>query len=75
MLFLPCPVQVQHLIETGQANPSLRDRWGHTGLDEARRVGALPVVEYLNNSVTGEWIVVMGCACIVCACTRFSNTS
>jgi ankyrin repeat protein len=45
---------VKLLVEQGGADPSLMDRWEQTPLDEARRVGAAPVVEYLAAHVTGE---------------------
>ena len=34
------------LVEEGGANPEIADRWGHTPLDEALRVGAGPVIRY-----------------------------
>jgi len=49
-----CPLQVKLLVEEGGADPSLVDRWEQSPLDEARRVGAAPVVEYLAGCVTGE---------------------
>lgn len=38
---------VRLLIEEGGAKVDVKDRWGYTPLDEARRVGAQPVVNYL----------------------------
>jgi ankyrin repeat protein len=38
---------VRLLVEEGGADPGVRDRWGHSPLDEARRVGAGPVVRFL----------------------------
>uniref|UniRef100_A0A383WLL7 Ion transport domain-containing protein n=1 Tax=Tetradesmus obliquus TaxID=3088 RepID=A0A383WLL7_TETOB len=43
---------VKLLVEEGGADPSLVDRWEQSPLDEARRVGAAPVVEYLAGCVT-----------------------
>ncbi|KAG2444347.1 hypothetical protein HXX76_001103 [Chlamydomonas incerta] len=40
---------VKILIEDGGADPLFQDRWGNTALDEARRVGAAPVVAYLEG--------------------------
>jgi hypothetical protein len=37
---------VRLLVEEGGANPEIADRWGHTPLDEALRVGAGPVIRY-----------------------------
>ena len=37
---------VRLLVEEGGASPEVADRWGHTPLDEARRVGAGPVIRY-----------------------------
>lgn len=42
---------VKLLVEEGGANPTVMDRWEQTPLDEARRVGAQPVVEYLTARV------------------------
>jgi ankyrin repeat protein/CRP-like cAMP-binding protein len=38
---------VRALVEDGGAGAGVRDRWGHTPLDEARREKRGPVVEYL----------------------------
>lgn len=38
-------LQVRLLVLEGGANTCVRDRWGYTPLDEARRVGAAPVVK------------------------------
>jgi hypothetical protein len=54
LLHCACCCQVKLLVEEGGASPSLMDRWEQTPLDEARRVGALPVVEYLAAHVPGE---------------------
>lgn len=40
---------VRLLIEEGQASPDVQDRWGNTPLAEARRVGATPVIDYLEK--------------------------
>ncbi|GLC44798.1 hypothetical protein PLESTB_001212800 [Pleodorina starrii] len=40
---------VKLLVEEGGADPNFQDRWGNTALDEARRVGATPVVAYLES--------------------------
>ncbi|KAG2447079.1 hypothetical protein HYH02_007829 [Chlamydomonas schloesseri] len=40
---------VKIMIEDGGADPGFQDRWGNTALDEARRVGAAPVVAYLEG--------------------------
>jgi ankyrin repeat protein len=42
--------QVSLLVEEGGAELSARDRWGATPLDEARRVGAADVADYLSSS-------------------------
>ncbi|KAG2493569.1 hypothetical protein HYH03_008088 [Edaphochlamys debaryana] len=44
---------VKLLIEQGGADPEFQDRWGNTALDEARRVGAAPVVAYLERQQEG----------------------
>jgi hypothetical protein len=49
-----CCCQVKLLVEEGGATATLMDRWEQTPLDEARRVGASPVVEYLAAHVPGE---------------------
>ncbi|GFH16632.1 uncharacterized protein HaLaN_13090 [Haematococcus lacustris] len=35
------------LLEVGGAMVDTKDRWGHTALDEAKRVNASPVIAYL----------------------------
>jgi hypothetical protein len=42
-------VQVRVLAEDGKADISVVDRWGATPLDEAIRVGAKPVAQYLQS--------------------------
>ena len=37
-----------------------QDRWGNTALDEARRMGAAPVVAYLEGLLNGENAVLTG---------------
>jgi hypothetical protein len=44
------PLQVRVLVEEGRANVLVQDRWGNTPLDEARRVGAALVVNYLEQA-------------------------
>lgn len=44
--------QVKVMIEQGKADAAFADRWGNTALDEARRVGAAPVVAYLEPLVS-----------------------
>ena len=41
-------VQIKLLVEEGGADVWVRDRWGKTAYDEARRVGATSVAEYLK---------------------------
>lgn len=43
------------MIEEGSADPYFQDRWANTALDEARRVGAGPVVEYLKVRDGNDW--------------------
>lgn len=43
-------LQVRLLVEEGKADVSSKDRWGKTALEEARRVGATAVIEYLEHS-------------------------
>lgn len=43
-------LQVRVLVEEGRANVLVQDRWGNTPLDEARRVGAALVVNYLEQA-------------------------
>ncbi|KAF8054945.1 AKT1 [Scenedesmus sp. PABB004] len=45
---------VKLLIEVGDADATLVDRWDQTPLDEARRAGAVPVVEYLGARVAEQ---------------------
>ncbi|GFR50887.1 hypothetical protein Agub_g13177, partial [Astrephomene gubernaculifera] len=45
---------VKLLIQEGGADPNFQDRWGNTALDEARRVGAEPVVVYLEGLESQE---------------------
>ncbi|KAG2444346.1 hypothetical protein HXX76_001102 [Chlamydomonas incerta] len=45
---------VKLLVEEGGADPGFQDRWGNTALDEARRVGAAPVVTYLEGLLKGD---------------------
>ena len=42
-------MQVKLLVQEGGADVFVRDRWGFTPLDEARRVGDTPVVRYLES--------------------------
>jgi len=42
-------VQVKLLVEEGGADVWVHDRWGKTAYDEARRVGATAVAEYLKQ--------------------------
>lgn len=39
--------QLRLLVEEGGANLGILDRWGHSALDEAERIGANNVVAYL----------------------------
>jgi hypothetical protein len=39
-------------MEVGGGDPMAKDRWQMTPLDEARRAGAVPVIEYLSRRVT-----------------------
>ncbi|KAG2444345.1 hypothetical protein HXX76_001101 [Chlamydomonas incerta] len=45
---------VKLLVEEGGADPGFQDRWGNTALDEARRVGAAPVVAYLERLMAAD---------------------
>ncbi len=38
------------LVEEGGADINVRDRWSKTPLDEAVRVGATPVVDFLRST-------------------------
>ena len=49
MSALSSSVQVKLLVEEGGADVWVRDRWGKTAFDEARRVGATAVAEYLKQ--------------------------
>lgn len=49
----PCQHQVKILVEVGGANIAATDRWDQTPLDEAQRVGAAPVVKFLQVCVRG----------------------
>ncbi|GLI61751.1 hypothetical protein VaNZ11_004203 [Volvox africanus] len=51
---------VKLLIEEGGADPNFQDRWGNTALDEARRVGATPVVAYLESLLGANQLVGSG---------------
>lgn len=51
LLLLPCVCQVRVLVEEGGADMLVQDRWGNTPLDEARRVGAAQVVDYLTRAL------------------------
>jgi ankyrin repeat protein len=42
------------MVELGGADLTLKDRWEQTPLDEARRAGAQPVVEYLIERMPCE---------------------
>jgi ankyrin repeat protein len=41
---------VKILVEEGGADINVRDRWSKTPLDEAVRVGATPVVDFLRST-------------------------
>ncbi len=41
--------QIRLLVEEGGADVHVKDRWGNTPLDEARRVGARPCATYLEQ--------------------------
>ncbi len=43
----PSSLQLRLLVEEGGANLGILDRWGHSVLDEAQRIGAANVVQYL----------------------------
>jgi ankyrin repeat protein len=45
------------MVELGGADLKLKDRWEQTPLDEARRAGAQPVVEYLIERMPCELCV------------------
>lgn len=47
----PQCAQVRLLVREGGADISVRDRWGYTPLDEARRVGATPVIQVSSVAV------------------------
>ncbi|GLC44797.1 hypothetical protein PLESTB_001212900 [Pleodorina starrii] len=51
---------VKLLVEEGGADPNFQDRWGNTALDEARRVGATPVVAYLEGLLGANQLVGSG---------------
>ena len=40
------------MVEVGGANVAATDRWQQSPLDEARRVGSAPVVNYLTARTT-----------------------
>jgi hypothetical protein len=44
---------VRILLEVGGADVDVSDRWEQSPLDEARRVGATPVVNYLQVCCKG----------------------
>lgn len=56
-----CCAQLKVLLGGG-ASANALDRWGATPLDEARRVAAAPVVEYLAEAVGGAWGVLVSSA-------------
>ncbi|KAF6256108.1 hypothetical protein COO60DRAFT_1702472 [Scenedesmus sp. NREL 46B-D3] len=43
--------QVRVLVEEGGADMGVRDRWGYSPLDEAQRVGATQVIDYLERAM------------------------
>lgn len=45
---------VQVLVEEGGADMGLMDRWGNTALDDARRVDASAVIDYLQVRLAGR---------------------
>ncbi len=47
-----CVLQVKLLVQEGGADVFVKDRWGFTPLDEARRVGDTPVVMYLEGCMS-----------------------
>ena len=49
-----CRVQIKLLVEEGGANVWVRDRWGKTAYDEARRVGATAVAEFLQKHMNSR---------------------
>ena len=48
-------VQVRVLVEEGKAELGCADRWGSTPLDEAMRMGARPVMDYLQVTAALPW--------------------
>lgn len=48
-----CSWQVRLLVEVG-ATVDVKDRWGHTPLDEARSVAATGVAQYLEKLADGK---------------------
>jgi ankyrin repeat protein len=44
---------VELLVSEGGADVALRDRWGATAADEARRVGAALVAAFLEQATAG----------------------
>lgn len=49
----PLKPQVRVLVEEGHATIAIKDHWGSTPLDEARRVGAVAIVSYLETRMSG----------------------